>query len=92
MLADYTGSALGLYHALAAYQPVHYGALIDFTPAMPDMPIILSRSPELFFHLSANGDITTRPMKGTIPRGATLWRTRSPRISCKMTLKTAPKT
>ncbi|MGU9963577.1 MAG: aminodeoxychorismate synthase component I [Candidatus Halichondribacter symbioticus] len=69
MLADYTGSALGLYHALAAYQPVHYGALIDFTPAMPDMPIILSRSPELFFHLSANGDITTRPMKGTISRG-----------------------
>ena len=69
MLADYTGSALGLYHALAAYQPVHYGALIDFTPALPDMPIILSRSPELFFHLSANGDITTRPMKGTIPRG-----------------------
>jgi len=31
---------------------------------------ILSLSPELFFELSANGLLTTRPMKGTAPRGA----------------------
>ena len=32
-------------------------------------PVLLSRSPELFFNVSADGKITTRPMKGTMPRG-----------------------
>ncbi|MFV0303707.1 MAG: hypothetical protein ACK5IP_23040, partial [Paracoccus sp. (in: a-proteobacteria)] len=35
-----------------------------------DGPPILSRSPELFFAVDAEGAIETRPMKGTAPRGA----------------------
>ncbi|MCC5992122.1 MAG: aminodeoxychorismate synthase component I [Rhodobacteraceae bacterium] len=57
------GSALGLYGALRARQPVGYGAFVD----MGVGPVILSRSPELFFQC-AGGQIETRPMKGTAPR------------------------
>ena len=55
-----------LYAALAARQPVPHGAMVDLTG-----PLILSRSPELFFQISADGRIETRPMKGTMPRGRT---------------------
>jgi len=34
-------------------------------------PALLSRSPELFFSMDGQGRLTTRPMKGTAPRGAT---------------------
>jgi para-aminobenzoate synthetase component 1 len=34
-------------------------------------PIVLSRSPELFFEIDREGWIETHPMKGTAPRGAT---------------------
>src|SRR6185437_17160369 len=34
-------------------------------------PIVLSRSPELFFDIDDEGWIETHPMKGTAPRGAT---------------------
>lgn len=59
------GSALGLYGALRARQPVGFGAFVD--PGVG--PVILSRSPELFFRC-ADGQIETRPMKGTAPRHA----------------------
>jgi para-aminobenzoate synthetase component 1 len=32
---------------------------------------LLSRSPELFFRITQDGQIATRPMKGTMPRGTT---------------------
>lgn len=54
-----------LYAALAARQPVGHGALVELGG-----PAVLSRSPELFFSVSG-GKITTRPMKGTVARGAT---------------------
>ncbi|MGY3436724.1 MULTISPECIES: aminodeoxychorismate synthase component I [unclassified Marinovum] len=65
--APATGDTAALYAALAARQKVAHGALIE----QDHGPEILSRSPELFFRINASGRITTRPMKGTAPRGAT---------------------
>ncbi len=51
------------YQAMLATQPTPFGARLDI-----GRHTILSASPELFFH--REGDhITTRPMKGTAPRG-----------------------
>jgi len=55
-----------VFDALTERQPVKYGALV----ALGD-PIVLSRSPELFFEIGADGTIETHPMKGTAPRGVT---------------------
>ncbi|MCX8509189.1 MAG: aminodeoxychorismate synthase component I [Rhodobacteraceae bacterium] len=66
MMAAFTGTPLGLYGALRARQPVAHGAFL----AMPEAPVILSRSPELFFACDAEGRIETRPMKGTAPRAS----------------------
>ncbi|MGB3314505.1 MAG: aminodeoxychorismate synthase component I [Albidovulum sp.] len=66
MHARRTGSAPGLYAALRARQPVRHGAYVD----LPDLPVLLSRSPELFFATDTAGRIETRPMKGTAPRAS----------------------
>lgn len=63
--AQWTGNPLGAFAALTDRQPVKYGALVALGE-----PVVLSRSPELFFEIDAEGWITTRPMKGTAPRGA----------------------
>ncbi len=55
-----------LYAALAARQKTEYGAYVDLGG-----PVLLSRSPELFFSVDAEGWIETKPMKGTAARGAT---------------------
>jgi para-aminobenzoate synthetase component 1 len=65
MRSSYVGTALGLYAALRRAQPVRHGALVH----LGEGPVLLSRSPELFFSVSADGQISTRPMKGTVPRG-----------------------
>ncbi len=59
------GSALGLYGALRAHQPVGHGVFCDLGG-----PVAISASPELFFACDADGWIETRPMKGTAPRDA----------------------
>jgi para-aminobenzoate synthetase component I len=64
--ASWTGDPLSAFDALAARQAVKYGALADLGG-----PVILSRSPELFFEIDGDGWIETHPMKGTAPRGAT---------------------
>jgi para-aminobenzoate synthetase component 1 len=64
--ARMTGTPEGLYAALQTRQPVPHGALVDLGG-----PVLLSRSPELFFGLTSDGTLTTRPMKGTSPRGTT---------------------
>jgi len=51
------------FAVLSASQPVAYSALLHIGGQH-----ILSLSPELFFRIR-DGRITTRPMKGTIPRG-----------------------
>nr|WP_241865496.1 aminodeoxychorismate synthase component I [Paracoccus salsus] len=66
MQADVSGDPLAIYAALAARQPVGEGAFVDLGG-----PVVLSRSPELFFAVDDAGRIETRPMKGTARRGAT---------------------
>tara|TARA_R110002049_G_scaffold117332_4_gene270738 strand:- start:915 stop:2018 length:1104 start_codon:yes stop_codon:yes gene_type:complete len=61
----YTGSPAALYARLRARQAVRHGAYVDLGG-----PVLLSRSPELFFALDAQGAITAQPMKGTARRGA----------------------
>lgn len=62
--ADAYGTTEELYTALQARQTVGYGALVQ----QDGLPDLLSRSPELFFRTGADGEIETRPMKGTQPR------------------------
>lgn len=64
--AHWSGDPLAAFNALTARQPVKYGALVSLAG-----PTVLSRSPELFFHVDTDGWIETHPMKGTAPRGAT---------------------
>ncbi|MGX8012174.1 aminodeoxychorismate synthase component I [Mesorhizobium sp. ORM8.1] len=64
--AHWSGDPLAAFNALTERQPVKYGALVSLGD-----PIVLSRSPELFFEIDAEGMIETHPMKGTAPRGAT---------------------
>jgi para-aminobenzoate synthetase/4-amino-4-deoxychorismate lyase len=64
------GSSAALYGQLRALQPAPYGAFLHTEPQHR----ILSFSPELFFQIESEGQsrrITTRPMKGTAPRGRT---------------------
>ncbi len=58
------GTPLGLYGALRRTGAVGHGALVDLGVG----PVIVSRSPELFFRVEAGGRIVARPMKGTAPR------------------------
>lgn len=64
--ARWQGDPGALFDRMTERQPVRYAALVDLGG-----PVILSRSPELFFDLGADGWIETHPMKGTIRRGAT---------------------
>ncbi len=59
------GSALGLYGAFRRTGAVGHGAYVDLGVG----PVVVSRSPELFFQVTADGRILARPMKGTRPRG-----------------------
>ncbi|WP_349293844.1 chorismate-binding protein [Gemmobacter sp. 24YEA27] len=61
-----SGTPEGLYGRLRRSGPVGHGAFVD----LAGEPALVSRSPELFFRLEADGRITTRPMKGTRPRDA----------------------
>ena len=61
--ANFSGNSLGLYRDLCRAQRTDYAAYLDIGRFQ-----ILSASPELFFSLK-NGVLTTRPMKGTAPRG-----------------------
>lgn len=64
--ATWHGDPRSAFWSLVERQPVRYGALIQLGG-----PIILSRSPELFFSVDTDGMIETHPMKGTAARGAT---------------------
>jgi para-aminobenzoate synthetase/4-amino-4-deoxychorismate lyase len=63
--APFSGNLLHLFWQLYERQPVPYAAYID-----TGAHAIASLSPELFFALDGEC-ITTRPMKGTAPRGLT---------------------
>ncbi len=59
-----SGTTLGLYGAFRRTGAVGHGAYVDLGVG----PVVVSRSPELFFKVE-RGKISTRPMKGTRPRG-----------------------
>ncbi|MCF3638457.1 aminodeoxychorismate synthase component I [Rhizobium sp. TRM95111] len=63
--ARWSGDPVAAFWSLIERQPVKYGALVAL-----DGPMLLSRSPELFFRIDGDGWIETHPMKGTAPRGA----------------------
>jgi para-aminobenzoate synthetase/4-amino-4-deoxychorismate lyase len=63
--APFAGDLLPLFWQLYERQPVPYAAYLD-----TGAHAIASLSPELFFALDGER-ITTRPMKGTFPRGLT---------------------
>lgn len=64
--ARWEGDPSALFDAMTSRQPVRYAALVDLGG-----PVVLSRSPELFFELDTDRWIETHPMKGTIRRGET---------------------
>ena len=64
--AGYQGSAWQLYCDLREETRAPYGAYIELPNGA-----ILSASPEMFLHLNPAGQVESRPIKGTRPRGAT---------------------
>ncbi|MGB0798757.1 MAG: aminodeoxychorismate synthase component I [Planktomarina sp.] len=66
MRAKMQGDLAGVYASLVDRQPVGHGVLMR----QDEGPNFLCRSPELFFRTDARGRIETKPMKGTMPRGA----------------------
>ncbi|MBP1970576.1 para-aminobenzoate synthetase/4-amino-4-deoxychorismate lyase [Virgibacillus natechei] len=65
MQATFEGDTVAYYNRLAQAQSANYSAYLDIGDFT-----ILSASPELFFRIK-DGDITTKPMKGTVARGKT---------------------
>ena len=61
----FAGDPLALYRQLRARSAAAHGAFIDDGERQ-----ILSFSPELFFDLTPDGQLTAKPMKGTIARGS----------------------
>jgi para-aminobenzoate synthetase/4-amino-4-deoxychorismate lyase len=64
---DFSGDSHALYRQLLKEQPVPYPAYLE-----TDDFQILSLSPELFLE-KKGGNIMTKPMKGTWPRGKNFW-------------------
>jgi anthranilate/para-aminobenzoate synthase component I len=56
---------LEVYLALRAGSPSHHGGLLRFGEFA-----LLSASPEQFLSVTSDGHVTTKPIKGTRPRGA----------------------
>jgi para-aminobenzoate synthetase component I len=66
LLAPFTGSPLELYGRLRERNPAPFAAYFD----LGDFAIA-SASPERFLKLTSTGEVETRPIKGTRPRGRT---------------------
>ncbi|GMA65396.1 aminodeoxychorismate synthase component I [Alicyclobacillus fastidiosus] len=60
---QFHGDSLALYESLRSTQQAPFSAYVNTGDSQ-----LVSMSPELFFQV-ADGKITTRPMKGTVPRG-----------------------
>ncbi len=63
LTGEFSGNPAALYSSLCRSQRAEFSAMLDI-----GSHLIISASPELFFSLE-NGEIVTRPMKGTAPRG-----------------------
>jgi para-aminobenzoate synthetase component 1 len=66
LLAPFAGSPLELYGQLRERNPAPFAGYFDLGEFA-----IASASPERFLKLSSTGDVETRPIKGTRPRGRT---------------------
>lgn len=55
----------GLYEQLRTANPTHHGGMLAFGATS-----LLSSSPEVFLNVTPDGHVTTKPIKGTRPRGA----------------------
>jgi para-aminobenzoate synthetase component I len=62
----FAGDAWRLYAALRSISPAPFAAILE-RPGVQ----VLSSSPERFLHVTADGWVESRPIKGTRPRGAT---------------------
>ena len=69
--ANWEGDPFAIFRSMVSRQPVRYGAFIDLGVDQ-GAPVVLSRSPELFFEVNEERWIEALPMKGTAPRGATV--------------------
>jgi len=61
----YAGDAFALYRALRRVNPAPFAACLE----LPEVAVIGS-SPERFLSVSPDGNVESRPIKGTRPRGA----------------------
>jgi para-aminobenzoate synthetase/4-amino-4-deoxychorismate lyase len=77
-----TGDPRALYGRLRSQSGGAYGAFVDDGERQ-----LLSFSPELFFALDTDGTMTTRPMKGTVPRAADEVADRAQREALRHSLK-----
>jgi para-aminobenzoate synthetase component 1 len=66
LIAPFAGSPLELYGRLRERNPAPFAGYFDLGEFA-----IASASPERFLRLTASGDVETRPIKGTRPRGPT---------------------
>ncbi len=66
MILPYAGDSWQLYRALRRLSPAPFASFMD----LPD-GVVLSSSPERFLRLAPAGEVESRPIKGTRPRGAT---------------------
>jgi para-aminobenzoate synthetase component 1 len=62
--APVVGTTWALYRRLRGLNPAPFAAYVDF----PEVTV-MSASPERFLQVTAGGDVETRPIKGTSPRG-----------------------
>ncbi|MGB8816493.1 MAG: aminodeoxychorismate synthase component I [Rhizobiaceae bacterium] len=76
--AQWQGDPLSMFNVLTERQPVRHGGIVHLGG-----PMVLSRSPELFFEIDADGWIETRPMKGTARRGKTVEEDEALRLGLK---------
>lgn len=58
---------LSLHRVMRKTNPTHHQAFLRFSGLT-----MVSASPETFLQVSVDGDVTTRPIKGTRPRGLTV--------------------
>jgi para-aminobenzoate synthetase component 1 len=66
LLAPFSSSPLDLYGRLRERNPAPFAGYFDLGEFC-----VLSASPERFLHVTAGGEVETRPIKGTRPRGRT---------------------